>query len=372
MPSYVESLLAQRGGSRSDAQIAWELREALEEKTARGETLSDAERTAARLCSVNDCDGIEEILDTDPDAVKLAAEFAVARGLAETARILTNASNGIPVPGPVSVSVVVNGKTVERQVPVGRWGATDITLSLCGENLDGAILEFAAEQITAFAINPPAKVARRGALDARVAELAAHKSAADLLREVVTHRNPRVRAQIREDEIKGDPSDWREVRVKHQANGPASANSFAKLRKQYGAAADALLDAYAVHDGAALFVVDEEPGFVFLPVADWSEHRDDVMSWAREVTWQDEPEEIPGWLESVIPFGYTPGDSKRWLLATSGPHTGKVLRSPSGEPRYASIGEFFAALILDAEHVLGIGGYVSYAAYYPREYLFDT
>ena len=110
----------------------------------------------------------------------------------------------------------------------------------------------------------------------------------------------------------------------------------------------------------------------------------DLREAARDVTWQDEPQDVPDWLESAIPFGCTPGDSERWLLPTRGPHAGRVLLSDTDviddSPRYASIGHFFAALLLDTRRTLGIGGFVNYArrayprdpaTYYPREYLFD-
>jgi len=377
MAHYLHKLLGQRT-KRSDIEIAWELRQALEEKRARGHALSAPETLVLQVCEVSHCDGIGPLAEAGAPAIAVAAEFAKSRGLPEAARILADAARGVPVGGPVSIAAKVRGKLISIPIPHEKWGATDLALSLGDEDLDAAILDYVAEQPGAFAVGPPAQVAAQDALGERVAKLAAAHGAAALLHQFASHKNPIVRACLSDYDRKNRPGDWLDVPVTHQLGDPANPARIAALAEQYGAAAADLLAAYAAHDGAALFVQGREAGFHIAPIAEWPEHQDQVMQWAREVTWNQDPEELPDYLESAIPFGYIPGDYERWLLITRGQHAGTVMLSDTDsiddQPRYASIGEFFAALILDTDRVLGCGGHVSYAdgktdaMYYPREY----
>ena len=216
---------------------------------------------------------------------------------------------------------------------------------------------------------------------ARIATLAQSASAAELLARFATHRNARIRASLSEYDRKGKDSDWITVPVTHQFGDPADTALLQRMRAQYGAVIDDLLAAYARHDGAALYVAGEEAGFHFLPIAQWAEHGENVMDWATNVSWGNDPEELPDYLESAIAFGFTPYDSERWILVTQGKWAGQVMLSDTDtiedEPRFASIHAFFAALTLDLENVLGNGGFVSYQdgnsdeLYYPMLYLHD-
>jgi len=379
MQTFIDNLLAGRN-RRSDAELVWELGQALDDKRDRGEALTAAETLAWQACSVCRCDGIGNLVGSRDADIAATAAFARERGLPETARILADAAHGVPVAGPVSVSATVSGKTIDVPLEPGTWGATDLTLSLNGEDLDAAIIDLLAEQRDQFDLAAPVGVQARENMAQRVADLAASESAAALLQRFGEHGKARLRARVSEYDGEGSDSDWLEVPVTHQLGDAADAARIAQLHARYGEVAADLIDIYAAHDGAALFIAGEEAGFYLVPIAQWPEHQECVMGWAREVTWNQDPEEMPDYLESAIPFGYTPGDSERWILVTRGAHAGAVMLSDSDviddQQRYASIAEFFAALHLDPENVLGNGGFVFYGdgasdkMYYPMQYLY--
>jgi len=376
--AYIDKLLAGRAG-RDDVELVWELTQALEDKRDAGQALSAAEHLAWQACSVSTCDGIAELVADRPGDIAAVAAFAKVRGLPKTAAVLADAARGVPVGGGVQISTQFGGKTFPVDVPQTEWGATDLALSLMDEDLDAAILDYLAEQRAQFELTAPAGVQAREAMADRIAALAGSSSAAELLARFAAHPSGRMHACLSEYDRSGDEAkDCIDLPVTHQFAGPADPARIAALRKQYGAPADALLDAYALHDGAALYIAQEQVGFHFLPLSDWEAHADDVMSWAENVTWNGEPEELPPYLKSAIAFGYTPGDSERWILITEGQWAGQVMLSDTDaiedEPRYASIAAFFAALALDIENVLGNGGFVSYmdgktdGLYYPVSY----
>lgn len=376
--AYVDKLLAGRGG-RTDVELVWELTRALQDRRASGQALSAAEHLAWQVCSISTCDGIAEMVATRPGDIAAAAAFAQARGLPKTAAMLADAARGVPVGGGVQMSTQFGGKTFPVDIPQTEWGATDLALSLVDEDLDAAILDHLAEQRAQFDLIAPAAVQARDAMADRIAALAGSSSAAELLGRFAAHPNGRMHACLSEYDRSGDEKkDCLDLPVTHQFADPADPVRIAALRKQYGAPAAALLDAYALHDGAALYMVREEAGFHFLPIEAWAEHGEMVMDWARNVTWNDDPEELPPYLESAIAFGYTPGDSERWILITEGQWAGQVMLSDTDAiddaPRFESIAAFFAALTLDIENVLGNGGFVSYVdgktdgLYYPVRY----
>lgn len=73
------------------------------------------------------------------------------------------------------------------------------------------------------------------------------------------------RAQLSEYEHTGKVSDWLEVEVIHRAEKPAGEQRIAQMKQQYGSTATSLLELYAAHNGADLFVVEGNAGFVLLP-----------------------------------------------------------------------------------------------------------
>ncbi len=382
MTTYIDTLLAQRG-QRSDIELAWELRSALEKTLTSGRKLNPAEMLALQVCTVAHCDGIESILKSKRKCIQAAADFTREHGLTQTAKILADVVKGVPVPGPVSMSANIRGQDVPVTLPPelnDKWAATDLTLSLIDESMDDAVLDYVAEHRAEFAgIEAPPDVVKKNTMQARIAALAAKKSALEIVQELLTHNKPRMRACVCEPDRTGKASDWLEVPVVHRAQTPLAPKKVEQLRVRHGDAADALLAIYAAANGVEFFVAKNEPGFILLSVEDWKEGIGRVMSWARDVDFQDEPDEIPNYLEHAIPFGLIPGDARFWLLVTQGKHAGKVMLSGDDvlddQPRYDSIGEFFAALMLDIPRVLGSGGYVSYGheehevSYYPEEYV---
>ncbi len=388
MQAYIKDFLNQRS-KRSDLELTFELQEALSEARDDDHEFSASELSAWHFCTVAQCDGIAEVLENQPESVPITARFARERGLLETANTLDNVANGIGADEPVSMTMQIGGKTVPVELPDMAWGAADIFLSMVDEDLDAAILDFVAENVGDFTLPAPASVLKKAKKKQKVDKHAAHKTAAQLLQELLAHKSPALRCALSEAHGGRAAKQTIDVPVRHEAQAAMASNQVAALKKQYGAAATvtatALLEMYAAHDGAALFVVNGEAAFYLVPSANWAEHMVDVMSWAEDVTWQDNPDEIPAYLKSAIPFGYTPGDSERWLLITEGEHAGKVMLSDSDvcddEPRFSSITEFMSTLIVDAERIVGCGGYVCYdnlghsasggdGCYYPVKYLF--
>lgn len=383
MDPYIEELLAQRA-HRAAMELTWELHDALREKRDRGAKLTASEQATLHYCivSTGDGEGIEYALRESKASIGITAEFAAERGLKETAGILADAAIGKPYSKPVSFSAGMPGNMKPLDVPMGKWGATDVVLSLLEEDLDEAIVDFVKEHAEDFDLHAPAAVAEKNKRDELVSKLAMAKAAVVLMDELLAHRNPRIRALLREDERRGKATDWLELPVQHRSSGAAKPKLIEQLRKQYGPAANDLLDLYRKHNGCDLFIVQDNPGFMFVPIESWPAHLERVLDWAHNVTWNDEPDEIPDYLESSIPFGWIDGDSERWILVTQGPHAGRVMLSDSDviedEPRFQSIGEVVASLTLDTRRVVGCGGYVSYdkrgkegGSYYPEEYVHD-
>ena len=287
-----------------------------------------------------------------------------------------------PVAGPVSLTANIHGVETSIPIPAGRWGATDIALSMIDEGLNDAILDFAEANMAGIAIETPVAVAGNDATDKQIDGLAASQSALAIVDEILAHREPCIHAQIRDGDRTGTNTDWIELPVTHRAGNPVPSQILADLAKKYGAAARPLIEIYTKYDGLELFAVSPDATFYFLPVDSWAEHHDNVMSWSTEVTWNDAPDEIPAYLRTAIAFGYIPGDYERWLLITEGEHAGKIMLSDTDviedTPRFESLAHFAAALIHDTERTLGSGGYISYnrdrteaGDYYPERYVFS-
>jgi hypothetical protein len=381
MDPYIKKLLTRRK-KQAAVELTWELHDALREKRDRGAKLTASEQSVLHYCivSTGDGEGIEYALRESPASIGITAKFAAGRGLKDT--VLTDAAQGKPCSEPVSFAAGVPGAMKPLDVPMGKWGATDVVLSLLDEDLDEAIMDFVGEHAEDFALDAPAAVAQPDERHELVSKLAMAKPAVVLMGELLGHRNPRIRALLREDERRGKPTDWVELTLQHRSNGAAKPKVIEQLRKQHGQVANELLDLYREHNGCDLFIVQGNPGFMFAPIEDWPAHLEHVMDWARKVTWNDAPDEIPDYLETAIPFGWIDGDSERWLLVTQGPHAGRVMLSDTDviddEPRFLSIGQLVASLTVDTRSVLGCGGYNSYdkrgkpgGPYYPEAYVHD-
>jgi hypothetical protein len=379
---YLQQLLARRA-SQSATELVWELHAALVEKQTRGEPLSTAEQRALACCAVSKCDGIESLLPHDIASIATTAAFAKRHGLNETSRILDDVVRDKPVAGPVSFSVNLGGADMPLDIDEGRWGATDMQLTMVDEALDEAILDDIAANFNHFSLVAPAARAQVEARAAAVDQAAKATTAVEMVDALLAHHNPRICAQIRDDERRNRPSDWIEVPVTHTAGRPLAAMRLASLRKQYGNAADDLLDIYAKYDGLALFATPSEAAIYIVPVSEWAEHHERVIDWCTQVTWSDALDEMPPYLHTAIAFGYTPGDAERWILITEGQHAGKIMLSDTDSiedtPRFETIAHFVAALTQDIERTLGSGGYISYSEdgeaggdYYPEVYKHDA
>jgi hypothetical protein len=384
--SYAKDLVAQLT-KRTPLELTWELEEALNEALQADFELSETELLAWHVCTVAHCDGIAEVLENQPESIPIAAKFARDHGLLETAGTLEKVVQGVGADEPVAMSMKIRGKTIPVDLPDMKWGAADLLLSLVDEDLDTAILDFVAANVKEFTLPPPTSVLKRAKKKKKVADQVAQKSAAQLLRELIAHKSPRLRCTRSQADGSFSANQTIEVPVAHSAESVMTSQRRAGLQKQYGGAATPLLELLAGHDGASLFCVGGQAALYLLPSAHWAEHMESVMSWAQEVTWQDDPDEIPRYLSSAIPFAYIPGDSERWLLITEGAHAGKVMLSDSDviedAPRFDSVAEFIGALMMDASRILGCGGYICYdengqsagggeGCYYPQKYLFSS
>jgi hypothetical protein len=381
--SYLDELVGRRG-SVSDIELIFELHAALQEASARAgaEAPSDVQLRLRLLCRYAVSDGIAELLRSDRAAVVEAARFAEEQDLLETARILTDALAGVPVPGPARVTLTLPG---EGALPLGaamhEWGATDLALSISEEDFAACVVDFVSEHRDEIAIARPGGPPQRSAADTTVAAQMAGRRPADLAAELLAHRAPRIVARLSEYHRRSGQKDVRVIPVTHSGRTPADPNRLARLREAYGAVAEPLLEIYERHDGLELFRSMAGPAFVFAPVGEWDGLLQHAIQWAETVTWRDRPDAVPACLRSAIAFGYIPGDAERWLLIMQGPHAGKIMLSETDlvddEPRMQSVAELLWVLIHDAPRVIGSGGYVSYTdpssglSYYPERYEHD-
>jgi hypothetical protein len=384
MTQYINDLLSQRD-ARHDRGLTGELEEALNEALIGGRVLSKAELLAWHCLTVAHCNGLSEVLDKQPESVPITAKFARERGLLQTASALDNVAKGIGATGPTFSTGYMGDKTVHELIDPYGWGEVDIFLSLVDEDLYAAIFDFVTENAEEFTATKPASVRQEVKRKNKISKHKANKTAVQLLHEVIAHKSPTLRCELHENGEKNGRKKILNVPVLHEAEPAMSSRRLAKLKEKYGAAATALFEMYAAYDGVALFVVNGEAAFHLVPSAYWAGHMAHVMAWAEDVTWQEDPEEIPAYLKSAIPFGYMPGDSERWLLITEGEFAGMVMLSDTDvceeEPRFSSMAEFMSTLIVDAERIVGVGGYVMYGgpsrggrsgdgSYYPVKYLF--
>ena len=357
MTPYINDLLNQRT-KRPDPELTWELQAALNEALRDGRQLSAPELSAWRFCTIVHCDGLGEALENQFESVVVTAKFARERGLLETADVLDSAVDDI------------EGDDIEF---------------IARDGLDAAILDFAAENSDEFTLPAPSFVLHAAAQKKKVAFHLANRTAVQFLHQLLAHKSPRLRcARGQASGVLNDKESFN-ISVLHRSKAGANSTRLANLRAQYGAAATALLDMIAVHDGCALFIVDGVAAFNFIPSADWEEQSAEVMAWAEEVIWEHDLAAIPTYLRTAIPFGSSPEDLVRWLLITEGEHEGKVILA-DGEtiedtPRFDSVAEFMATLIHDVESILGYRGYICFDkqahyvhggtdSYYPIKYLF--
>lgn len=368
MRNYLQSLAA-RIDQEDSAVLIWEAAEAFAE--ADPSALSPPARALHELVRFCELDAIAPWLRNERDVLHRVLAYARNVGADEVAEILGDALNGKPrdvkfsvsPPGAATKELVVDADESTRFDGVD-YGGTDIALSFAMEAFEIAVLRDLAAAADELALDAPVRVQRRAAADATVQASAGALSAAALFKQLVETPNPHVLAGSAEEAEQRSIAGARAVPVSHWLGGPANPASLVAAREQFGSIADELLSVYVLHDGAELFRFEGECGFCLAPMAAWEELLDHAVGWARDVTWQDDEDEIPPYLYSAIAFGLIPGDSERWLFITEGPHAGKIMLSNSDliedQARFDSLAHFFSAMVHDTGRVLGSGGYVRY------------
>ena len=245
----------------------------------------------------------------------------------------------------------------------------DMELSLAWGALEECLLDQLAlhADVINFQWGPTERKKRQQAQGVQTA-LASH-SAVQLLQAFFADASPQVLAQPSEWDMahEGAPTAVVPVTVQHLNLAEPLPAGWAAQLAQAPAAAQ-LLAVYQQVNGAALFCTDPtdawSAGFFFLPASMWDEAQAEVLQWLSSVDYQDDPEALPAWVRSAIPFGKIPGDASYWILPVDGPHAGQVLLSnedvTADTSRHVCFDDFVATLRLTPEQVLGSGGYVSY------------
>lgn len=353
------------------AVLAWELEKAFSEAIAADPAWATPRvrelHGLLRFCQFN---AIAPWLRDERDVLQQVLAFTHRIGDQKVAKILGDALNG-KTQGDAKFSVTLpGGEAKPLEVDVGEitrydgknWGGTDIALSFAMDDYIAAVVREVAG--AGLELLPPQAERKKTAAKKAMQARAQGASAASLFAALVGAKKPQLEVgdwdAFEERRVEGNQL----IDITHEAHPPADAATLAELRNKYGAAANDLLDLYAVHDGAALFQHGETCGFYMAPIAEWGELLERAVDWAEDVSWADDPESIPPYLYSAIAFGMIPGDSERWLLITEGEHAGRIMLSDSDlyeeSPRFAGIAEFVAALHDDAARVLNCGGYVRY------------
>jgi hypothetical protein len=369
---YLDEIAA-RIGNEDPLVLAHELAEALDEMRARDPgAFNPRTRDLHELVRFCNHDAIAEWLRTERPGVERALAFAEKHGEEKVATLLRGALAGKPERKPIFTAMlggiakkILNVPTPEVCILDGKdYGGTDLALAFA---MDGFVNAVIAELVAAkaeIALDPPLRVQQRSQANAVIGERAAARSPRELLHDLVAAPRPRILAGTWEAYEARDASDATRIAIKHAAYAAPSERLLAKAAEKFGPASREILEAYALHDGAELFLANGEPGFFLAPITQWPELLARAVEWAEGVTYHQEPEEIPKALYSAIAFGLIPGDSERWLLITEGEHAGKVMLSdsdlPEGDARFDSFGEFLACLLVDAPRILNCGGHVRY------------
>jgi hypothetical protein len=247
----------------------------------------------------------------------------------------------------------------------------DIELSLAWSAVEDCLLDQVAvhADVIAFDWGPTVRAQRQR--EQTVRDALAGRTALHMLQYLLDDAAPQIIAQPSDYDMDHAGAPRQTVTIAahhvgpHQALPTAQAADLARR-----STATQLLAVYQSLNGAALFCTDARDlwsaGFVFLPAQQWDAASAEVVDWLCSVDFQDDPDALPDWVRSAIPFGKIPGDASYWILPVEGPYAGTVMLSnddvSAEEPRYPSFDAFVATLCLQPEQVLGCGGYVSYPA----------
>ncbi|MBC7917231.1 MAG: hypothetical protein H7Y28_05425 [Rhodoferax sp.] len=321
-----------------------------------------------------------------PATAEALRALCVAHGLTEVAALMQSLQDGAARPtGAFKAGLHIEAQKLEGQpdkagVLAGLQGfasaafaspghEAEMELSLAWGAIEDCLLDQLApfSEVIAFNWGPQERLKREKA--AAVQSALAASSAIQMLAAFFTDESPHVLAQASEWDISHEGATADVVSIPVQAFGPKSAfpAHWALELGKHPAAAQ-LLAVYSQINGAALFCTDPHDtfsaGLLLLPAEQWDEAREEVLDWLTAVDFQDDPSELPDWVQSAIPFGKIPGDASYWMLPVEGPYAGKVLLSNddiSAETfRYADFDTFIATLRLQPEAIIGSGGYISY------------
>lgn len=247
----------------------------------------------------------------------------------------------------------------------------DIELSLAWSAVEDCLLDQVAihADVIAFDWGPTVRAQRQR--EQTVRNALADRTALQMLQALLEDAAPQVVAQPSDYDMDhaAAPRQPDTITVHHIGPHQALPAAQAADLARHPAAAQ-LLALYQSVNGAALFCTDRQDlwsaGFVFLPAQQWDTASAEVVDWLSSVDFQDDPDALPDWVRSAIPFGKIPGDASYWIVPVEGPCAGTVMLSnddvSAEEPRYPSFDHFVATLCLQPEQVLGCGGYVSYPA----------
>jgi len=342
--SYIDDLLSRREHLWPALQptllLLRELRAALEEKEALL-PLSPAELRAWQICRVMGSGfQIRELRDTDPAAVAATAAFAHEACLLKLERLLKEALAG-------RAQRVVFGEVLRLPLPFRSWVLTGAAIRFEALAAERALLDQLAVQRADFDLPMPAARREAWQREQALAALAATATPVELLGRLLAHTEPVLRLELRRWGNKCP--DERELRlpVQHRAAAqPVAAERLTHWRRCFGLGIGPLLELYRYCDGAELFC-GEQPFLRLLPEAQWWAEGERVQ--ARFAAAAREPALRLG---RTVAFARN-GESGTWLFCCdSGAVIGADLGPGLPPRRFASLGEFFAALLLAAPYVL--------------------
>lgn len=322
-----------------------------------------------------------------PQTARSLLALCQAQGLVELCALMQSVIEAKPSPSGVfkeSLQAQANGAGPAHQKGIDAFiegfssvafadpgNEADIELSLAWSAVEDCLLDQVAihADVIAFDWGPTVRAQRQR--EQTVRNALADRTALQMLQALLEDAAPQVVAQPSDYDMDraGAPRQPVTIAVHHIGPHQALPTAQAADLARHPAAAQ-LLAVYQALNGAALFCTDRQDlwsaGFVFLPAQQWTAASAEVVDWLSSVDFQDDPDAMPDWVRSAIPFGKIPGDASYWIVPVEGPCAGTVMLSNDDvsveEPRYPSFDHFVATLCLQPEQVLGCGGYVSYPA----------
>lgn len=381
--SYLQKI-GMRARTEDPDVLIWELDTAFTEKIAAGGELPPFEAALHELVGFCRFDEIDPWLRDAPQALRRAQVFAAEHGHERMAAILDDALAGRVHPpcaailtgdGYVGVpldTICPDDCSMVKALAPG-WKATELAIQIELRSFCRAVLENIIAHSGLIELQAPLRLRNLAAAKAETEQLlAGGTTAARLFARLVNGRNPRIAAAEYDDAKNRCLERAQLLPLRHVVAPPASSRNLDRIRSRHGSIVEELLSIHALHDGAELFVVDAEPGFVFAPIDQWEELTQEAIEWG-SIQFSDKCE-IPAYLHSAIAFAEIPGDAAKWLLITEGPHAGKIMKAEddllNDRPRFDSIARLLAVLLADAKRVLS-GGHVRYGDLFPIRYFAD-